>query len=166
MSPLIIATWWSRIDLRFFKLWIMLDPKVKVWNIKGLRHQVARMDWLQKKRWWSLHNYFVRYFQSKTHILCCFLKGFTVFPVKFEKQVAQQENFITNVWLATFMDCYYDWIDSTIFNLSLSSMTGCLGGAMIKNVWLVSYWYLVYLWWLCCLPDWWKFCEIFLTFLR
>jgi len=29
--------------LRYFKIWILLDQIVKVWNIKGLRHQVERI---------------------------------------------------------------------------------------------------------------------------
>ena len=28
------------VDPRYFKLWIMMDQIIKVWNIKGLRHLV------------------------------------------------------------------------------------------------------------------------------
>ena len=30
------------VDLWYFKLWVMLDPIVKVWNIKGLRRPVEK----------------------------------------------------------------------------------------------------------------------------
>jgi len=29
------------VDLWYFKLWILIDQKAQVWNIKGLRHQVS-----------------------------------------------------------------------------------------------------------------------------
>ena len=31
------------IDLRYFKLWILLDQVILVWNIKGLHHHVAKI---------------------------------------------------------------------------------------------------------------------------
>ena len=30
------------VDLRYFKLWIMLDERILVWNIKGVHHQVEK----------------------------------------------------------------------------------------------------------------------------
>ena len=32
------------IELRYFKLWILLDEIILVWNIKGVRPQVANME--------------------------------------------------------------------------------------------------------------------------
>ena len=31
------------VDLRYFKLWILMDEIIKVWNIKGLRHLVLEI---------------------------------------------------------------------------------------------------------------------------
>ena len=31
------------VNLRYFKLWILLDPIILVWNIKGLHHLVAKI---------------------------------------------------------------------------------------------------------------------------
>ena len=36
-------------DLRYFQLWVLSGPEFKVWNIKGLHHQVAKMQWLEKR---------------------------------------------------------------------------------------------------------------------
>ena len=45
------------VNLWYFKIRVMLGPPVKVWNIKGLRRQVAQIRWL-KRDLWSLHNFF------------------------------------------------------------------------------------------------------------
>ena len=38
----------NAVDLRYFKLWTLLDKKIKVWNIKGLHHQVEKNIGIRK----------------------------------------------------------------------------------------------------------------------
>ena len=37
------------VDFWHFKLWIIFDETVKVWNIKGLNHQVAEILGLENR---------------------------------------------------------------------------------------------------------------------
>ena len=48
-------------DLRYFKLWILLDQVIWVWNIKGLQHRGLKILWFK---------YLI--FSPKTQFLCLF----------------------------------------------------------------------------------------------
>ena len=39
--PIVITLQPNVVDLRYFKLWILLDQIIQVWNIKGLQYLVA-----------------------------------------------------------------------------------------------------------------------------
>ena len=46
-------------DTRYFKLWIQLDQIIYVWNMNGLRHQVAKTKVLENLNLWQWFNFFV-----------------------------------------------------------------------------------------------------------
>ena len=43
----------SGVNLRLFKLWILFGQIIKVWNIKGLHHLVAKIKGLQNLSLWQ-----------------------------------------------------------------------------------------------------------------
>ena len=56
-------------DFKHFKLWILLYPIIKVWNIKGWHHQVAKIKGFENLSLWQRLNSFVRYHYHSTHNL-------------------------------------------------------------------------------------------------
>ena len=46
-DPILVKFMYNFVNLRYFKLWIMLDQIIYVWNILGLDHQVAKIYPLQ-----------------------------------------------------------------------------------------------------------------------
>ena len=57
----------------YFKLLIMLDQKISVWNIKGLPHQIATIKVLENLTWWEKLSFFkISWFFCKHKLLHCF----------------------------------------------------------------------------------------------
>ena len=69
------------VNLRYFKLWIMLDTIIFVWNIKGLHHLVAKIYGLESLSLWQRLNSFT--FTKEQRCVNSSFRNYWVFFPKF-----------------------------------------------------------------------------------